>query len=220
MTVKEALAVCKAAPTEDLSGITPERALEYQQAFATLVDVQHSAVCNMAGIDRNRNVFPNPKEQDKHLTTLNSIGVGLVKATGLVESICAFRSNNVKKLPASESLVSILARIALGRLQNVGDKFDIDLPNFNISFTAVEAQKISWNVADIIKKAGASIVINVENANLKDCIKNFDEPPINPNGCANAVNRGDLDPADKVITTSFDVAIAFSYKLPKDEEVK
>ena len=218
MTVKEARAICIAAPFEDLSALTPERALEYQEAFATLIDVQHSAVCNMAGIDRNRNVFPNPKEQDKHLTTLNSIGVGLVKATGIADSICAFRSNNTKKLPASESLVSILARIALGRLQNVGDKFDIDLPNLNITFTAAEAQKISWNVPNILKKAGASIVINVENPNLKDCIKNFDEPPINPSGCSNAVIRGDLDPSDKVITTAFDVAITFSYKIPDNKE--
>lgn len=209
MTVKEAVAVSVKVsdPNFVLSSLTSNDVIQLEQAFGVFVNIQLSALADAFGfVDSNG------------LATLDllpkDVAIDVVKSFGLVKTILALRNN--KKIPPEINLVTVLARVMLSKLQNVGDKYSIDYDKFVIEFTLAQSTKPDYDWKGIKKEAGASVRAEIVNQDLAGCFK---EPslPGNPSGALQAIADGKLDAKYKTDSTSDDVLVSFTFKPKKGE---
>lgn len=195
MTLSEARAIATkvSAPDFVLSSMTTNDVIQVEQAFAVFVDLILSGSAALSGTPR------------VDIAT----AINVIKSTNITKVVLALRNN--KKVPPEITLVTVLSRVALGRLQNVGDRYEIDYDKFTIGFKLVESIKPDYDSDGIIKEAGLSVHTEIVNNDLADCFKKA-SAPINPSGCLQAITDGKLDAKYKTDVSSIDILVDFAWK--------
>lgn len=193
MKVSEARVVCDNATKCSLSALTSNDVIQMEQAFGVGIDLELTVRAMLSGTQR----------------VSEAVAADVVKSTDIIKTILALRNN--KSVPKEQTLVTVLARIALGRLQNVGDRYEIDYDKFNIGFQVVESIKPDYDWEGIKKEAGASVSSEIINTELAGCFK-APSLPGNPSGANQAITDGKLDTKYKTDKSSIDVIVEFNWK--------
>lgn len=201
MKLSEARSIAAKVSVPDfvLSSMTANDAIEVEQAFAVMVDVLLSSAGILIG-----------KVDDTGKTLLDPvICSGIVESTGISNVILALRNN--KNFPPEMSLRNVLGRMILGRLQNDGDRYEIDYKTFKIGFTLRETIKHKYDSVGIAAEAGVNVTTEIINKDLVTCFKTA-SAAINPTGCDQAIDDGKLNLKYRTDVKSVNVLIDFTWK--------
>lgn len=181
--------------TEDLSALTPERAEEITSAFGKLVELSLTATSVLKGVD----------------TLTSKEYVDVVSATGIAKTILALKAGKTVK---ENNLVTTVAKLANGRIQNAGDFFEVETPSFKIKFTQLEVPKDEYDTDELRKLAGYDCSATFVNDMLKDC---FAEPvaKLLPKKVDDHILKGDVPSSVRSTSLGTDIVITVSRKEDK-----
>ena len=193
MKVSEARVICNNATNCDVTSLTSNDVIKLEQAFGVCVDLELTVRAMVSGTPR----------------VSEAVAAEVIKSTDIVKTIMALRNN--KSVPKEQTLVTVLARVMLGRLQNHGDSYKIDYDKFIIEFILDESTKPDYDWEGIKIAAGASVSSEIINAELARCFK-APSLPGNPSGANQAMLDGKLDNKYKTDKPFTDVKIKFNYK--------
>ena len=193
LTISDAKRIAEEVKTEDLSALTPERAEEITSAFGKLVELNLTAVSVLKGVEA--------------LTSKEYNDV--VAATGVSKIILALKAGKTVK---ESNLITAVAKLANGRLQNSGDTFEIETPSFKIKFSQLETAKDDYDTDELRKLAGYDVSATFVNDILKDC---FAEPvaKLLPKKVDDHILKGDVPASLRTTNFATDIVISVGKKI-------
>lgn len=193
MKLSEAETVCINATTCDINTLTVDDIVLIEQAFAACVNLKLKLQSMFSGT----------------LRVSEAVASEVVKSTDIIKSILALRNN--KSVSKEQTLVTVLARIALNHLQNDGDCYEIEHDKFKIIFKMLERAKSEYDWEGIKVAAGASAHSEILNVELAKCFKTVSLSG-NPSGADRAMQDGKLDSKYRTDKFCTDVTIEFNWK--------
>jgi hypothetical protein len=193
MKISEARVVCDNVTKCDITSLTSNDVIKLEQAFGVCVDLELTVRAMVSGTSR----------------VSEAVAAEVIKSTDIVKTILALRNN--KSVPKEQTLVTVLARIVLGRLQNDGDRYEIDHDKFKIGFRMDVSTKPDYDWEGIKVAAGVSVSSEIVNTELAKCFK-APSLPGNPSGASQAMLEGKLDSKYKRDKSFTDIIIEFNWK--------
>ena len=198
----------------DFSNLTPAEAADISAAFCKAVELGCQAVAIATGHVMEVMLPDGTKDYVAKLPCV--VAVDVVKNTGIVKDLLSIRKNAKTKL--SDGLTGVVARLANGRLQSVGDSFVVSSNNIEITFTVIQKVKDDFDYDKLGEIAGRQVTATYKDESLAQCFK-LPSAPGNKPGCEALVLAGRQEVANCATQTiTEDIQVAVKYLEKKGEE--